>query len=123
MLTTEHAQTARDFLLAADIELADGELVQGSEKLWGAAAHAVIAVAQQRGWQHRSHRSMKNAVIRIADELGKENELLGDVIRAEFAAAEKFHRNYYHDDMEDYERDADRPIVHRFVHRMLALIE
>ena len=123
MLTTEHAQTARDFLVAADIELADGELVQGSEKLWGAAAHAVIAVAQQRGWQHRSHRSMKNAVIRIADELGKENELLGDVIRAEFAAAEKFHRNYYHDDMEDYERDADRPIVHRFVHRMLALIE
>ena len=123
MLTTEHAQAARDFLAAADIELADGELVQGSEKLWGAAAHAVIAVAQQRGWQHRSHRSMKNAVIRIADELGKENELLGDVIRAEFAAAEKFHRNYYHDDMEDYERDADRPIVHRFVHRMLALIE
>ena len=123
MLTTEHTQTARDFLVAADIELADGELVQGSEKLWGAAAHAVIAVAQQRGWQHRSHRSMKNAVIRIADELGKENELLGDVIRAEFAAAEKFHRNYYHDDMEDYERDADRPIVHRFVHRMLALIE
>ena len=123
MLTTEHAQTARDFLAAADIELADGELVQGSEKLWGAAAHAVIAVAQQRGWQHRSHRSMKNAVIRIADELGKENELLGDVIRAEFAAAEKFHRNYYHDDMEDYERDADRPIVHRFVRRMLALIE
>ena len=123
MLTTEHAQTARDFLVAADVELAAGELVQGSGKLWGAAAHAVIAVAQQRGWQHRSHRSMKNAVIRIADELGKENELLGEVIRAEFAAAEKFHRNYYHDDMEDYERDADRPIVHNFVHRMLALIE
>ena len=117
MLTTEHAQTARDFLAAADIELADGELVQGSEKLWGAAAHAVIAVAQQRGWQHRSHRSMKNAVTRIAQEQGSDEMLAG------FLAAEKFHRNYYHDDMEDYERDADRPIVHRFVHRMLALIE
>ena len=123
MLTTEHAQTARDFLVAADIELADGELVQGSEKLWGAAAHAVIAVAQQRGWQHRSHRSMKNAVIRIADELSKDDELLGETILLGFATAEKFHRNYYHDDMEDYERDADRPAVHRFVHRMLALIE
>ena len=123
MLTTEHAQTARDFLLAADIELADGELVQGSEKLWGAAAHAVIAVAQQRGWQHRSHRSMKNAVIRIAQELSKDDELLGETILLGFATAEKFHRNYYHDDMEDYERDADRPAVHRFVHRMLALIE
>ena len=123
MLTTEHAQTAREFLDAADVELAAGELVQGSEKLWGAAAHAVIAVAQQRGWQHRSHRSMKNAVARIADELGKDDELLGEVIRAEFAVAEKFHRNYYQDDMEDYERDADRPAVHRFVHRMLALVE
>ena len=118
MLTTEHAQTARNFLVAADVELAAGELVQGSEKLWGAAAHAVIAVAQQRGWQHRSHRSMKNAVIRISQELGNDYELLGG-----FGTAEKFHRNFYHDDMEDFERDADIPVVHNFVHRMLALIE
>ncbi len=115
MLTQEHAQTAQDFLEAADRELAAGDLVQGSEKLWGAAAHAVMAVAQQRGWDHRSHRSLKNAVIRLSQEQDD------PLIEAYFLAAEKFHRNFYHDDMEDYERDADRPLVERFVERMLAL--
>ena len=40
-----------------------------------------------------------------------------------FAAAEKFHRNFYHDEMEDYEVEGDRPIVHQFVHRMLSYTE
>ena len=42
---------------------------------------------------------------------------------AYFAVAEKFHRNFYHDDMEDWERDADKPLVERFVARVLALLE
>ncbi len=116
MLTREHTQTAQDFLEAADREFAAGDLVQGSEKLWGAATRAVMAVAQQRGWEHRSHRSLKNAVIRLSQE--QEHP---EILLAGFLAAEKFHRNFYHDDMEDYERDADRPIVERFVERMLAL--
>ena len=32
-------------------------------------------------------------------------------------------RNFYHDDMEDWERDADRPLVHDFVARVLALLK
>ena len=117
MLVAEHAQTARDFLIASDEEFDKDDLVQASEKLWGAAAHAVIAVAQQRGWDHRSHRSLKNAVIRLSIEQGD------PLIEAYFLAAEKFHRNFYHDDMEDYERDADRPLVNDFVARVLALLE
>lgn len=117
MLVREHAETAREFLIASDAEFDNDDLVQGSEKLWGAAAHAVMAVAQQRGWDYRSHRSLKNAVIRLSREQGD------PLIEAQFAAAEKFHRNFYHDDMEDYERDADRPLVHDFVARVLALLE
>lgn len=117
MLVAEHAQTARDFLIASDEEFDKDDLVQASEKLWGAAAHAVMAVAQQRGWDYRSHRSLKNAVIRLSIEQGD------PLIEAYFLAAEKFHRNFYHDDMEDYERDADRPLVHDFVARVLALLD
>ena len=123
MLTQEHARTAQEFLVAANREFEADDLVQGSEKLWGAAAHAVMAVAQQRGWDHRSHRSLKNAVIRLSQEFAVENELLGEVLLAGFSAAEKFHRNFYHDDMENYERDADRPPVERFITRILALAE
>ncbi len=113
MLSAEHAETARDFLVASDREFDEGDILQGAEKLWGAAAHAVMAIAQQRDWPHTSHQSLKNAVIRVANE--REDPLL----ETSFLAAEKFHRHFYHDSMEDWERAADRPIVKRFVERML----
>ncbi len=115
MLTQEHVHTSQEFLAAADREFAAGDLVQGSEKLWGAAAHVAIAAAQQRGWPHRSHRSLKNVVERMSRELDD------PLLASDFAVAEKFHRNFYHDDMEDDERDADRPKVERFVSRMLEI--
>ena len=113
----EHSQTAQVFIVDANREFASGDLVQGSEKLWGAASHAVMAVAQQRGWNYRSHRSLKNAAIQLSRE---QND---PTIEAYFAVAEKFHRNFYHDDMEDWERDADKPLVERFVARVLTLLE
>ena len=117
MWIMEHAETAREFLVASDREFAAGDLIQGSEKLWGAAAHAVIAVAQERGWDHNSHRSLKRAVTRLSRERGD------PTLELQFAVAEKFHRNFYHDSMEDWERDVDRPHVHDFVARVLALLD
>ena len=32
-------------------------------------------------------------------------------------------RNFYHDNMEDWERDAARPLVHDFVERVLAPLD
>ena len=113
MISSEHADTALQFLLVSDREFHRGDILQGAEKLWGAAAHAVMAVAQERGWPHNSHQALKQAVIRVAQE--REDPLL----EASFGLAEKFHRHFYHDSMEDWEREADRPVVKRFVERML----
>ena len=96
-------------------EFERGDVLQGAEKLWGAAAHAVMSVAQERDWEHESHRSLKNAVMRLAHEYDDQ------LINAGFLAAEKFHRHFYRDSMEDWEREADRPLVHDFVRRVLAL--
>ena len=115
MSPSEHRQVARDFLVASDIEFEAGEILQGAEKLWGAAAHAVMAAAQLREWPHESHRSLKNAAINLSVEAEDPS------IEHLFLAAEKFHRHFYHDSMEDWERDADRPLVHDFVQRVLAL--
>ena len=112
-----HSQTALDFLTASDEEFAAGDHLQASEKLWGAASHAVMAVADQRGWECRSHRAMKNAVERIAENNADE------LVNGGFAQAEKFHKNFYHDEMEDFEIAIDRPGVHAFVHRMLTYLE
>ena len=106
---------AREFLTASDEEFARGDVLQGAEKLWGAAAHAVMSVAQERDWPHESHRSLKNAVVRLSDEYDDQ------LIAGYFLAAEKFHRHFYRDSMEDWERDADRPLVHDFVERVLRL--
>ena len=115
MTSAEHRQTALDFLTASDEEFERGDVLQGAEKLWGAAAHAVMSIAQARGWPHESHRSLKNAAIDLSHE--EEDPL----IEAYFLAAEKFHRHFYHDSMEDWERDADRPLVHDFVQRVLRI--
>ena len=117
MTAAEHAQTARDFLAASDREFATGDHLQGSEKLYGAATQAVIAICQQRGWRYRSHRDMKNAVTNLA----REQDDAG--ITGGFIAAENFHRNFFHDHMEDYEMDSDRPVVHHFVNRIIALLD
>ena len=117
MQQEDHGQQARDFLAASDREFEDGDHLQASEKLWGAASHAVMAVAMQRNWPCRSHRSLSNAVRLLEQETG---DLL---LTPGFSVAEKFHRNFYHDEMQDYEIESDRPSVHRFVQRMLALME
>ena len=44
----DHLQTAQDFLTASDREFLDGDKLQASEKLWGAATHAVVAAAVER---------------------------------------------------------------------------
>ena len=115
MLVEEHVQTARVFLDESDALFGEGDVLQGSEKIWGAAAHAVMAVAQQRGWAYGSHRNMKNAVSRLSQETGDAS--IGD----RFAVAEKFHINFYHHGMEDYQIDDDRPRVRALVERLLSL--
>ena len=117
MLTQEHTQTAQDFLVASDREFAAGDILQGSEKLWGAAAHAVMAIAQQRGWRFGDHRALQSAADRLADELREPR------LSEQFSVAQKFHANFYHDFMQDHEINRDRPAVHRFVNRVLLLPE
>ena len=62
MLTQEHIQTAQHFLDAAEGAFVAGDAIQGSEKVWGVAAHAVMAVGQQREWPFGSHGALRSAV-------------------------------------------------------------
>ncbi len=116
MTTQSHVATAQDFLEASHREFAAGDTLQGSEKLWGAAAHAIMAVARQRGWPHGKHGNLRTIVRRLYQETGDE------VIRGGFVAAQQFHSNFYHDFMEDDQFESDRPLVGEFVAKVLALV-
>ena len=115
MQISDHLRTARELLTAADREFAAGDHLQASEKLWGAASHALIAVAQQHNWPHGSHRALKQAARLLVAETDDTSLLAG------FALAEKFHANFYHDFMEGFELEVDRPPVNDFVERLLVL--
>lgn len=115
MLTQEHAGTARAFLVEADREFAEGDTLQASEKMWGAASHAIMAVAMQRGQDCGTHRKMVNVAYQIADELND-----GD-LRAGIAAAQLLHTNFYHGSLEPEEVENPAKLVRVFVERMLAL--
>ena len=48
----DHIAISRRFIDHARDELDRGNRLQASEKIWGAAAHALKAIAIQRGWNH-----------------------------------------------------------------------
>ena len=119
----QRVQKAQEFLAVSDAEFAKGDDMQASEKLWGAAAHAVMAVAQQRGWTYGKHYALKVAVRRLAHECAADGDPLSGALVSEFTTAESFHANFYHDFMEDFQIETGRPIVRRFVNRVLGMVE
>ena len=89
MTTQTYQQASERFLAQARAELSDGDLAQASEKGWGAAAQMVEAIAEQRGWRHRSHALLFEAVDALADEAGDQ-----DIARL-FDVASALHVNFY----------------------------
>ncbi len=117
MLATDHIETARQFLADADREYEAGDILQASEKLWGAASHVVIAEFKDRGVAHRTHRSLVEGVDRLAEEW--EIPILSEW----FTSAEGLHRNFYNGDLDDWNYERHRLRVHWFVNKMLELTE
>jgi hypothetical protein len=90
----EHYQTLGDkYLTEAKEFLSKGDLVQTSEKLWGATALAVKMVAAKRGLKLEKHGSLFGFIDRLSEESGDE-----DMVRF-FHSANSLHRNFYEHQM------------------------
>ena len=87
--TQYYAATGLDFMEKARAYLANDDLLQASEKGWGAAVQAVKAIAEARGWRHKSHVDLYRAIDRLCQETG--NRDLVDL----FGAAGNLHINFY----------------------------
>ena len=85
----DHSATGVELLFKAEEALAQDDLLQASEKGWGAAAHMVKGVAERRGWRHDGHRALYQAVNRLAQETGDSQ------IRVLFSVASALHSNFY----------------------------
>ena len=89
MSSTRYEDAAQHLLHQADTEFASGDYRQASEKAWGAAAQAVKAASEARGWPHDSHRLLFIAINQLFDETSDRSliEL--------FAVAHHLHVNFY----------------------------
>ena len=84
-----YANQSREFIALAHQELEQGDLLQASEKAWGAAAAAIKSVAEMRGWQHYAHTLIGAALWRISREHNRPR------VRILFRSASDLHQNYY----------------------------
>ena len=89
MTPQTYQAASRQLLAQARTELAAGDLRQASEKGWGAAAQIVKAIADGRGWEHKAHRHIWQAVRQLTDE----NPHLG--LTRLFRSANHLHSNFY----------------------------
>ena len=65
--TARHEEASDRFLEHAGEEFERGDMLQASEKAWGAVAHYVKSVAKARGWPDGSHWDIANNARKLLD--------------------------------------------------------
>ena len=68
--------------------------MQASEKAWGGVAEAFKCIAEERGWNHQSHRILNDVAYQLTEEWER------DDVMSMFDTVEKLHVNFYEDVME-----------------------
>ena len=84
-----HMAISHKFLDQARTELAEGDCLQSSEKVWGAAAHAIKSIALQRGWHHDDHQLIMETAIQLSHEFDRPE------FEERVRVADTFHSNFY----------------------------
>ena len=111
MLTTEQAPLSSRLLAGADEMFALGNLTDGSQLMWDAARHAVIAVAKRRGWPCDTHEDLANAIMCLDEQNGDSDSIYHSLYH-KFGFAEIFKRNVEYDTIQSYEIDVlRRPVA------------
>ena len=85
-----HTERSWHFLDLVDEEVERGELEEACNKIWGAAAHAIKAVAERRGWFHGSHNALADTVMRLIDDEGA-----SPLLYTYYGMANSFHSRFY----------------------------
>lgn len=87
-----YRERSHHFLYLTDDLLNLGETELACESLWGAAAHALKAIAQRKGWEHGSHALLLTTVNRLI-----EADNAPPHIRGQYFTASDLHVGFYGD--------------------------
>ena len=108
--TDDYAALSRRLVRQAQEEFDTGDRLQASEKAWGAAAHAVKAIAESRGWNHNSHRLLFDIIDQVSRDLESPS------LRTLFQVANSLHQNFY----ENWQPDG---LVQDGIHKVKQLVD
>ncbi len=97
MTTAERHREISDRLLEqAYAEFEGGDLLQASEKAWGAIAHYVNAVAKMRDWPHSTHRDLNLNASRLIQSTDD-----ASAHRQQLLVVNALHANFYQDFLDE----------------------
>ena len=92
--TAQHESISERFLEHAEAEFEKGDLLQASEKAWGAVAHYVKSVAKEHGMREGAHWHINAAATEMIKYL---DDSVGPL--KNLNSANGLHRNFYEADM------------------------
>jgi len=102
----------RKYLEDGEVLLVKGDSAQASEKLWGASAEIVKAVAAYRGLELKTHADLWSFTTKLSSELN-DPEIL-----TFFATANYLHQNFYENAMTLEAVKASAQVVKQFVEKV-----
>ncbi len=114
----QHLQISRRFIEHAKDELANGERLQASEKVWGAAGHAIAAYGKERGWLTGKYPHKETIAYLISDEFDDAKQL--ETIYQGFNAE---HINFYQNHRDGYAIERSIGQVELFVGQVEKLMK
>ena len=93
--TEDRCQISRGLLVQAREELAVGSRLQAGEKAWGAVVQPMKAIAEQRGWPHKSHQDVREVASQVAMEYGFDTDQYDALSEAYWIGHQNFYENYH----------------------------
>ena len=95
--TSRHREIVSSSLEYARAELRRGDLLQASEKAWGAVAHDVKSIAKEHGWNADSHSDVNRSARRLI-QLTDDPEGNGRRLRSVNALHANFYEDFFTED-------------------------
>ncbi len=92
--TEDRLRITLRMIIQAREELASGSRLQAGEKAWGAVVLPVKAIAEQRGWRHKSHQDVHAVLSQLVLEYGFDTDQAYALSLAYFVGHENFYENH-----------------------------
>ncbi len=92
--TEDRLRISLRMIIQAREELKTGSRLQAGEKAWGAVVQPMKAIAEQRGWRHKSHQDVHAVLSQLVLEYGFDSDQVQALSEAYRVGHENFYENF-----------------------------